>query len=189
MLGVLGLHFPQDELTWERKHLHCCVVGDSQLGDVDFVIFVNGSPPNIWSMWERSRGRGSALVITPKLRVAFTDRGSARAHGAPRRHLPSPLWRGAWRCWWQWWPQGSNQSTSYNRAIIFLINESKKRKKNNTSLYVNTMRPSLCRTAWKVKVPTPMSSRKGSLFHWTTSAVPGRYQNTNTGMHTHVWTY
>lgn len=48
----------------------------------------------------------------------------------------------------------------------------KKKKRNVTSLYANTMRPSLCRTAWKVKVPRLTLSWRWIRFHWTTNAVP-----------------
>ncbi len=40
-------------LTGERKHLHCCRIGDFGLQDVDFVILINGSSTNIWSASER----------------------------------------------------------------------------------------------------------------------------------------
>lgn len=40
------------EPTWKRKHLHSRVVGNLRLEDVDFVILINSSPPNIWSMSE-----------------------------------------------------------------------------------------------------------------------------------------
>lgn len=40
-------------LTRERQHLHSCRIGDFGLEDVDFVILIYGSPPNIWSKSER----------------------------------------------------------------------------------------------------------------------------------------
>lgn len=49
------------EPTWKRKHLHSCVVGNLRLDDVDFVILVDSSPPNIWSMSE-SVGKGVSTV-------------------------------------------------------------------------------------------------------------------------------
>lgn len=59
------------------------------------MILKNGSPSNIWS----AREKGSGSVISLEIEfgdytgvgVAVTDRGSAEAHGAPRKHLLGPL--------------------------------------------------------------------------------------------------